>query len=309
MLIDVADLDVIFLSYDEPNADENWADLKSKVPWATRVHGIDGSDAAHRAAGEASNTERFILVDGDNKVKENFFNLQLDLTAVSRNATLRWRGLNNINGLMYGNGGLSCWTKDFVANMNSHENADPNDKASLVEFCYGGNHGEYLALNGCFSTTYNNKTQYQAWRAGFREGVKMCLDRGDKYNIETLQEQAVARNLDHLVVWMNVGADVDNGIWAMLGARQGCEMTMCSEWDWVQVRDFKYLKSFWEENLQKHQDDKDFAHQKCKDLGEKIKYKLQLTIIDMPSEQSKFFKDFFVKKQSGDVMELDNGRQ
>ena len=67
MLIDVADLDVIFLSYDEPNADENWADLKSKVPWATRVHGIDGSDAAHRAAGEASNTERFILVDGDNK--------------------------------------------------------------------------------------------------------------------------------------------------------------------------------------------------------------------------------------------------
>ena len=65
MLIDVADLDVIFLSYDEPNADENWADLKSKVPWATRVHGIDGSDAAHRAAGEASNTERFILVDGD----------------------------------------------------------------------------------------------------------------------------------------------------------------------------------------------------------------------------------------------------
>ena len=56
MLIDVADLDVIFLSYDEPNADENWADLKSKVPWATRVHGIDGSDAAHRAAGEASNT-------------------------------------------------------------------------------------------------------------------------------------------------------------------------------------------------------------------------------------------------------------
>ena len=39
-------------------------------------------------------------------------------------------------------------TKDFVANMNSHENADPKDKASLVEFCYGGNHGEYLALNG-----------------------------------------------------------------------------------------------------------------------------------------------------------------
>ena len=120
-----------------PNADENWADLKSKVPWATRVHGIDGSDAAHRAAGEASNTERFILVDGDNKVKENFFNLQLNLTSVSRNATLRWRGLNNINGLMYGNGGLSCWTKDFVANMNSHENSNPTDED--IDLAMAGN--------------------------------------------------------------------------------------------------------------------------------------------------------------------------
>ena len=137
----------------------------------------------------------------------------------------------------------------------------------------------------------------------------MCLDRGDKYNIETLQEQAVSRNLDHLIVWMNIGADVDNGTWAMLGARQGCEMTMCTNWDWVQVRDFKYLKSFWEENLQQYEKDQDFALQKCIDIGEKIKYKLQLPVIDMPAEQSKFFKEFFVKKQSSDVMELDNGRQ
>ena len=251
MLIDVADLDVIFLSYDEPNADENWADLKSKVPWATRVHGIDGSDAAHRAAGEASNTERFILVDGDNKVKENFFNLQLNLTSVSRNATLRWRGLNNINGLMYGNGGLSCWTKDFVANMNSHENSDPNDKASLVEFCYGGNHGEYLALNGCFSTTYNNKTQYQAWRAGFREGVKMSLDRGSRVNLDDFKKNHW-KNLNRMYIWQMVGADADNGLWAIYGARQGTYLTMCTDWDIVNTRDFEYLNEMWkkeEENF------------------------------------------------------------
>ena len=61
-MIDVADLDVIFLSYKEPNKEFNWLDLKSKCPWAKRVDGVEGSDAAHKAAGEASSTERFVLV-------------------------------------------------------------------------------------------------------------------------------------------------------------------------------------------------------------------------------------------------------
>ena len=41
--------DIIFLSYDEPNAEKNYADLCSKVAWAKRVHGVEGSDAAHKA--------------------------------------------------------------------------------------------------------------------------------------------------------------------------------------------------------------------------------------------------------------------
>jgi len=64
-ILDIAELDVIYLSYDEPQCEEFWADLLNKVPWAKRVHGVDGSDNAHRAAGEMSETERFILVDGD----------------------------------------------------------------------------------------------------------------------------------------------------------------------------------------------------------------------------------------------------
>ena len=48
IMIDIADLDVIFLSYKEPNKEHNWADLRSKCPWAKRVDGVDGSDAAHK---------------------------------------------------------------------------------------------------------------------------------------------------------------------------------------------------------------------------------------------------------------------
>ena len=42
------ELDVVFLSYDEPNADLHYADLCNKVPWAKRVHGVKGSDEAHK---------------------------------------------------------------------------------------------------------------------------------------------------------------------------------------------------------------------------------------------------------------------
>ena len=58
--IDIADLDCIFLTYDEPNAETNWVHVRNMVPWARRVDGIKGSDAAHKAAAMASTTDRFV---------------------------------------------------------------------------------------------------------------------------------------------------------------------------------------------------------------------------------------------------------
>ena len=74
----VTDYDIIYLSYDEPNAEKNYADLCQKIPWAKRVHGIKGSDAAHKACAQLSETDRFITVDGDNRIREEFLNQVLD---------------------------------------------------------------------------------------------------------------------------------------------------------------------------------------------------------------------------------------
>ena len=41
-IIDVTDIDIFYISFDEPNMEENWADLKTKCPWAKRVHGVLG---------------------------------------------------------------------------------------------------------------------------------------------------------------------------------------------------------------------------------------------------------------------------
>src|SRR6056300_357874 len=115
--IDVADLDCIYLSYDEPQKEEFWIKIQNIVPWAKRVDGVKGSDAAHKAAAQASDTERFILIDGDNLPDETFFNTTLELDEISERAVFRWRARNHINGLMYGNGGISSWTQEFALGM------------------------------------------------------------------------------------------------------------------------------------------------------------------------------------------------
>ena len=181
----IIDQDIIFLSYDEPNAEENYADLLTKVPWAKRVHGVEGSDAAHKAAAKASETDRFVLIDGDNIPDPDFFNLQLKLTEHNQDHVFRWKARNEINGLMYGNGGLSCWTKQFIEKMQTHEHSDGSDE-TCVEFCFDP---KYQAMHDCYSTTYPNGSPYQAWRAGFREGVKMCLDRGAKPTLQEFESQ------------------------------------------------------------------------------------------------------------------------
>jgi len=280
--VDIADMDVVYLSYDEPKKEEFWIKISNMVPWATRVDGVKGSDAAHKAAADASTTDRFILIDGDNLPKPEFFNQQMVLDDGNKDCVFRWKANNIINGLQYGNGGISCWTKDFIYDMKTHENTD-GDEANDVEFCFYEN---YWAMHDCYSTTYPNATPFQAWRAGFREGVKMCLDRGTKPSLADFKQKAHSRNLDHLSVWHNVGRDVDNGEWAMLGARLGTQMTMLSKWDYTEVQWFDNLAKKWDSI--KNQNPEPLLREYASSLR-----RLDLDIVELNSEQSKFFKHHY----------------
>ena len=278
--IDIADLDCIYLSYDEPNKEEFWVKIKNIVPWAVRVDGVKGSDAAHKAAAEASTTERFILIDGDNMPYPEFFNQTLEFKDDEwETAVYRWRAKNNINGLMYGNGGLSSWTKTFVNNMRTHENTD-GDAANDVEFCFYPN---YWAMHDCFSTTFPNQSEFHAWRAGFREGVKMCLNKGRCPDVNEFKDQVHQRNLDHLTIWHNIGRDVDHGIWAIAGSRMGTYMTMLTNWDYKLVQDFNALHELWK--TVETSDPEILAGRVAEELDT-----LDLPITMYGAEESKFFK-------------------
>ena len=278
--IDVADLDCIYLSYDEPEKEQYWIRIKNMVPWARRVDGVLGSDAAHKAAAQASDTERFIIVDGDNIPDPAFFNQTLDFpTLEHERAVFRWRARNHVNGLRYGNGGLSSWTREHVMNMRTHENTDGRDE-TVVEFCFDP---LYWPMHDCYSTTYPNQSPFHAWRAGFREGVKMCLQRGRRPTLDEFKKQ-VLRNLDHLTIWHNVGADAEHGEWCIAGARQGTYMTMLTAWDYTLVQDFSALTELW--STVKDSQPRILSNQ----LGPELGNQLDLPMAILESEQSSFFK-------------------
>jgi hypothetical protein len=282
--IDIADLDVVFLTFDEPKKEEYWAIIRNMVPWAQRVDGVRGSDAAHKAAAAASATERFILIDGDNMPDAKFFNQTLEFpTADYDSAVFRWRARNAVNGLMYGNGGLSSWTKTFVNRMRTHEATDGRTETQ-VEFCFDP---LYWAMHDCYSTTYPNGSAFHAWRAGFREGVKMCLNRGAKPSLADFKDRVHQRNLDHLTIWHNIGADVDHGYWSMAGARQGTYMTMLTNWDHTQVQDFDALAELWK--TVESSDPRLLAGRVAEDLDQQ----LDLPMAMLEAEQSKFFKHHY----------------
>jgi len=290
--IKVIDQDIIFLSYDEPNAEKNYADLVKKVPWAKRVHGVKGSDAAHKACAALSETEYFVTVDADNIVNPKFFSLTIDLEKLEldKSYVFSWAGKVHVNHLMYGNGGLKMWTRKFVNEMRTHENSNPEDVKGLVEFCFDH---RYYQFNESYSESFTNASPFQAWRAGFREGVKMSLNEGARAtDIKSIWWQ----NYQRLLVWCTVGADVENGLWSILGAREGCYKTLCTDWDYTNVRDFEWLTDYW--NFE-HADNLENLKSSVEFLGNELRSKLDLEIGNLDKDSSKFFKSIFQNSPRG----------
>ena len=283
----VIEFDVVFLSYDEPNADLHYADLCNKVPWAKRVHGVKGSDAAHKGAARIADSDWFITVDADNIVDPKFFNLDLKMED-PKIQVYGWCGRNVINGLRYGNGGLKIWKKDFVLNMKTHEASD-SDRGQ-VDFCWEDGYRNFPVS---YSDSIITGSPFQAWRAGFREGVKMTLLDGVKVPPGEIQQQIWWHNIHRLRMWSTVGAHEENGLFAVMGARLGTWMANCTDWNYVDVRDFEILRNIYNENVKQYETDLEGLVEATKDLGEKIKISLGLHWPYLDAAQSKYTLDLY----------------
>ena len=280
---EISEFDFVFLSYDEPTAEALYADLINIVPWAKRVHGVKGFDAAHRACADVADTDFFVTVDGDNKISEQFLSIKINISEGQDDHAWTWAGRNHVNGLIYGNGGLKLWSKKFVQSMNSHENSTSD--AGKVDFCWNA---KYHEVFGTYSTSMINGSPYQAFRSGYREGVKMSLENGNKVDPSDFARKIWIYNLHKLLIWSSVGADVENGIWSIYGARMGAHDCNLTKNDHTKISDYDWFSARW--NDVKHDDPVSGSMK----LGEKLRQGLGIELADLDSDQSKFFKKVYI---------------
>ena len=156
----ITPMDIIFLSYDEPNAEENWKKLKAKYPRAKRSHGVKGRTQAYYAAAALSETEYFFAVFPTIDIDDNFdFNFQPDRMREACHYIFHCK--NPVNGLEYGHRAVILYNK-FLCLSTIHPSLD---------FTLSQPHTVIPQLCG---TSHFNITPEISWRVAFREVIKLC---------------------------------------------------------------------------------------------------------------------------------------
>lgn len=219
--------DIVFISYNEPNADVNYNRLKARFPLAKRVHGVKGIHQAHIAAAKKCFTKMFWVVDGDAEILDTFkFDYQVpewDLETVHV-----WRSINPINGLEYGYGGVKLLPKALTQKMDVTK---PDMTTSISS--------SFKALEDISNITAFNTDPFSTWRSAFRECVKLASGAIDRQN----NEETMAR----LAAWLTFYPGEPFAQEAASGAYDGREygrknaadpaaLSLINDFDWLKVQ-------------------------------------------------------------------------
>lgn len=155
-------LDIFFISYDEPNADLNWADLKKRFPCARRIHGVKGIAEAHAAAAKKSNTRMFYVVDADAEIAPDF-DFKYKPPEWDSQYVHIWHALNPATGDSYGYGGVKLFAKNFFKQINGYIDFSTSLTSDV----------KIMPQIAC--TTRFNSDAIRAFRGAYREAVKLYL--------------------------------------------------------------------------------------------------------------------------------------
>lgn len=216
--------DIVFISYNESNADENYNRLLERFPRVKRVHGVKGIHQAHIEAAKLCNSDMFWVVDADAEVVEEFSfdyqvpNHQLDNVHV-------WRSKNPINGLEYGYGGIKLFPRRMTINMDTSK-ADMTTSIS----------NKFLVMDDISNLTAFNTDPFETWKSAFRECTKLASKIIDRQKNEETENR--------LHIWQTVGKDRPYGEFALRGAQAGSAYGKASRGDieaLKKINDFDWL--------------------------------------------------------------------
>jgi len=213
--------DVIFISYNELNAEENWRRLIEKYPKAKRVHGIEGIFEAHKVAAMISSTEMFYVVDGDAWIVDEFkFNFQLDL--YDRDCTYVWASINPLNNLIYGYGGVKLFNKYNLLKMKKWNSLDLTLSVSK----------NYKFIEEVSNITKFNTDNFTIWKSVFRETVKLA--KINKYGLIESWNKAKNKTARH----------------AQEAALQFFQKNKNLKRELLKINDAVFLQKFYEQNIE-----------------------------------------------------------
>ena len=295
--LDLRETSIVFISYDEPDADANFDALLDAAPHAQRVHGITGFDAAHAMAGDIAETPHVLTVDGDNRVLEPaFFDERLTFEATDLTGIVAFNARVAHNGLVYGNGGVKVWPRPLLRTLRTHEKAKRVKNA--IDFVW---RVPYMPAVGIPTETRVTGSPEQAFRAGFREGTRLSMHRGltlrdafpDLDPKAAFAAHVGAGNIERLRIWASVGRDWPNGDWAMLGARMGLASATLDRADIGMIADFGALGAFWRDAVAPRYTQDAARRSAIADLGARLAEGIGLDLADLDADASRFFKSTY----------------
>jgi len=213
--------DIIFISYNEPNADANFAKLKSRFPYAQRIHGVKGIHQAHIAAAKKSFTKMFWVVDGDAEIVDTF-NFDYVVSKYDLECVHVWRSQNPVNGLEYGYGGVKLLPKKLTTNMDLSK---PDMTTSISPL--------FKAMEEISNITAFNTDPFNSWKSAFRECCKLAS--------KTIDRQDTAETEQRLNVWCSISTDAHARDGACSGRDYGIKHANDPE-ALKKINDFEWLE-------------------------------------------------------------------
>jgi len=223
--------DVVFISYNESNADEHYEKLIEKAPHATRVHGVKGIHQAHIQAAKQSQSEMVWIVDADAILMDDF-NFDLYIEKWDRETVHVWRSKNPINDLVYGYGGIKLFPRQLTISMDTSK---PDMTTSITN--------KFKAMPQVSNITAFNVDEFSTWKSAFRECCKLS-----SRVIDRQKNQETEKRLD---IWCTVGQDKEFGTFAIQGAKAGREYGYQNKENVAalkKINDFDWLKEQYEKH-------------------------------------------------------------
>ena len=226
--------DIVFISYNEPNADENYQELLSRFPRAKRVHGVKGIHNAHKEAAMIAETDMFWVVDGDAKIDAEF-NFEYEVSRYELDIVHVWKSKNPINDLVYGYGGVKLLPTELTENLDV---TSPDMTTSISS--------RFKAMPSVSNITAFDTDEFNTWKSAFRECVKLSS--------KIINRQEDIETAERLNIWCNSAADTKYGKYAIAGANSGRiygEENKNNIEALSKINDFDWLKKVFDEQQSK----------------------------------------------------------